>query len=338
MKMTAVLAKHTLHSGIFHPVLREWQSPNVEITVNNLMYPIFISDAENAKEPINSMPGVYRYGINQLEKMLQPLVAKGLKSVLLFGVTQYLEKDEIGSNADSARNPVIQALPLLREKFPNLLIACDVCLCPYTNHGHCGILNSDGSINNANSIQRIAEVAVSYAKAGAQIVAPSDMLDGRIGAIKLGLAAAGFSNKVAVLSYAVKFASGLYGPFRDASQSAPKFGDRKCYQLPPGSNGLAARAAARDVNEGADMLMVKPGLPYLDVMRQTKDAHPEYPLFVYQVSGEYAMLHHGAQNGAINLENVLNEILLSMRRAGADCIITYFTPLILDMLQRKSKL
>ncbi|KAG5322412.1 BIP protein, partial [Pseudoatta argentina] len=292
MKMTAVLAKHILHSGIFHPVLREWQSPNIEITVNNLMYPIFVSI----------------YMCKYIDMLIQ--------------IGWILSTDEIGSNADSARNPVIQALPLLREKFPNLLIACDVCLCPYTNHGHCGILNSDGSINNANSIQRIAEVAVSYAKAGAQIVAPSDMMDGRISAIKQGLAAAGFSNKVAVLSYAVKFASGLYGPFRDASQSAPKFGDRKCYQLPPGSNGLAARAAARDVNEGADMLMVKPGLPYLDVMRHTKDAHPEYPLFVYQVSGEYAMLYHGAQNGAINLENVLNEILLSMRRAGADCIIT----------------
>ncbi|XP_011168510.1 delta-aminolevulinic acid dehydratase isoform X2 [Solenopsis invicta] len=337
MKM-AIPAKHILHSGIFHPVLREWQSPNVEITVNNLMYPIFVSDEENAKDLINSMPGVYRYGINHLEKMLQPLVAKGLQSVLLFGVSQHLEKDEIGSNADSARNPIIQAVPLLREKFPNLLIACDVCLCPYTNHGHCGILNNDGSINNASSIQRIAEVAVSYAKAGAQIVAPSDMMDGRISAIKHGLATAGLSNKVAVLSYAVKFASGLYGPFRDASQSAPKFGDRKCYQLPPGSNGLAARAAARDVAEGADMLMVKPGLPYLDVVRHTKDAHPEYPIFVYQVSGEYAMLYHGAQNGAINLENVLNEILLSMRRAGANCIITYFTPLILDMLHPKSKL
>lgn len=335
---TTISAKHTLHSGIFHPVLRQWQSPNVEITANNLMYPIFVSDEKNAKDAINSMPGVYRYGINQLEKMLQPLVAKGLQAVLLFGVSQYLEKDEIGSNADSTKNPIIQAVFLLRRKFPDLLIACDVCLCAYTSHGHCGILNDDGSINNTYSIQRIAEVAVSYAKAGAQIVAPSDMMDGRISAIKQALATAGYLNKVAVLSYAVKFASGLYGPFRDASQSAPKFGDRKCYQLPPGSNGLAARAAARDVDEGADMLMVKPGLPYLDVVRQTKDAHPEYPIFVYQVSGEYAMLHHGAQNGAINLENVLNEILLSMRRAGADCIITYFTPLILDMLQLKSKL
>ncbi|KOX79366.1 Delta-aminolevulinic acid dehydratase [Melipona quadrifasciata] len=314
--MVEVEAKHILHSGIFHPVLRQWQSPNVEITVNALMYPIFISDEQNAKEPIASMPGVYRYGINHLESMLKPLVSKGLQSILLFGVSKHLEKDHIGSNADSAQNPIIQAVPLIRKWFSNLLIACDVCLCAYTVHGHCGILNEDGR---------------------AQIVAPSDMMDGRISAIKKKLATAGLMNKVAVLSYAVKFASGFYGPFRDASQSAPKFGDRKCYQLPPGSNGLAARAAARDVSEGADMLIVKPGLPYLDVVRHTKDAHPEYPMFVYQVSGEYAMLYHGAQNGAINLENVLKEVLLSMRRAGADCIITYFTPLILDMLQPRSK-
>lgn len=335
--MTEVEANHTLHSGIFHPVLRQWQSPNVGITVNNLMYPIFILDEPDTKEEIKSMPGVHRYGVNQLRKMLQPLVAKGLQSVLLFGVSKHLKKDDIGSNADSAENPIIHALPLIRQWFPNLLVACDVCLCPYTVHGHCGILNEDGTINNKSSIRRIAEVALSYAQAGAQIVAPSDMMDGRIAAIKESLASAGLSNKVAVLSYAVKFASGFYGPFRDASQSAPKFGDRKCYQLPPGSNGLAARAAARDVAEGADMLMVKPGLPYLDVVRHTKDAHPEYPMFVYQVSGEYAMLYHGAKNGAINLKNVLNEVLLAMRRSGADCIITYFTPFILDLLQPKSK-
>ncbi|KAG7202496.1 hypothetical protein KM043_017064 [Ampulex compressa] len=248
--MTEVEAKHILHSGIFHPVLRQWQSPNVEITVNNLMYPIFISDEPYTKDPIKSMPGVYRYGINELYKMLQPLVSKGLQSILLFGVAKHLKKDYVGSNADSPQNPIIEAVPLIRQWFPNLLIACDVCLCPYTVHGHCGILNEDGSLNNVASIERIAEVALAYAKAGAQIVAPSDMMDGRIASIKKKLMIAGLSNKVAVLSYSGKFASGFYGPFRDASQSAPKFGDRKCYQLPPGSNGLASRAAARDVSEG----------------------------------------------------------------------------------------
>ncbi|XP_066584872.1 endoplasmic reticulum chaperone BiP [Prorops nasuta] len=323
--MTEEEAKHILHSSFFHPVLRQLQCSNTEISAFNLMYPLFIVDEEDAKDPIHSMPGVYRYGINWLQKTLEPLVAKGLQSVLLFGVLKHLKKDHIGNNADSSQNPIVQAIPLLRKWFPNLLIACDVCLCPYTVHGHCGILNDDRSINNKKSIERIAQIAVSYAKAGAHIVAPSDMMDGRIREIKKHLADIGLSNRVAVLSYAVKFASGFYGPFRDASQSAPTFGDRKHYQLPPGSSGLAARAAARDVSEGADMLMVKPGLPYLDVMRHTKNTHPNHPMFVYQVSGEYAMLYHGAKNKAIDLENVLKEVLLCMRRAGADCIITSIT-------------
>ncbi|KAJ8681434.1 hypothetical protein QAD02_017221 [Eretmocerus hayati] len=335
--MESVELNHVLHSGYFHPVLRQWQSPNVEIKAENLMYPIFILDEPNAVTEIQSMPGINRYGINKLKNLIEPLVQKGLKSVLLFGVTNSLIKDENGSAADSPENPIILAVPLLRKWFPDLVIACDVCLCPYTSHGHCGVLHADGTIDNEQSIQRIADIAVSYAKAGAHIVAPSDMMDGRIKSIKLGLAKANLLNKVAVLSYSVKFASGFYGPFRDASKSAPKFGDRQCYQLPSGSNGLAARAAARDVAEGADMLMVKPGLAYLDIVRQTKNTHPEYPMFVYQVSGEYAMLYHGAQNGAINLEAVLKEVLLCMRRAGADCIITYFTPKILDMLKPKSK-
>ncbi|XP_001604460.2 endoplasmic reticulum chaperone BiP isoform X2 [Nasonia vitripennis] len=314
-------SKNILHSGYFHPVLRQWQAPNVGITAENLMFPIFVLDEPNAVTEIQSMPGVNRYGINKLKGLLEPLIAKGLKSILLFGVANNLPKDEIASAADSPANPIIQALPLLRNWFPSLIIACDVCLCPYSSHGHCGILNDDGTIDNKPSIKRIADIAVAYAKAGAHIVAPSDMMDGRIKAIKHGLAAAGLSNKVAVLSYSVKFASGFYGPFRDASKSAPKFGDRQCYQLPSGSNGLAARAAARDIEEGADMLMVKPGLAYLDIVKETKNAHPEYPMFIYQVSGEYAMLYHGAQNGAINLEAVLKEVLVCMRRAGADWLV-----------------
>ncbi|XP_008560507.1 delta-aminolevulinic acid dehydratase [Microplitis demolitor] len=335
--MYQVEAKNRLQSSIFHPLLREWHSGNLQITPVNLMYPIFILNSPDEKNEIISMPGVYRYGINHLEEMLKPLVAKGLKSVLLFGVIDDDLKNTFGTNADSNDNPIIKALPLLRKWFPDLVIACDVCLCPYTNHGHCGILYDDGTINNKESINRIAEIAVSYAKAGAHIVAPSDMMDGRIGAIKKALDNVNLTNKVSVLSYAVKFASGFYGPFRDASKSSPKFGDRKCYQLPPGSNGLASRAAARDVAEGADMLMVKPGLAYLDILRKTKDTYPDYPLFIYQVSGEYAMIYHAAKNNAINLKDVLLEILTSMKRAGADCIITYFTPYILDMLIPKSK-
>ncbi|KAK7793949.1 hypothetical protein R5R35_003791 [Gryllus longicercus] len=325
-------AKHVLHSGYFHPVLRAWQCPNVTIKPENLMFPLFVTD-KHEPTPVASLPGVSRYGVSNLKEVLQPLIAKGLSSVLLFGVSENLVKDNSGSGADAEQNPVISAIKSLRRWFPELIIACDVCLCAYTSHGHCGILK-DGVIANEESIARLAQVAVNYAKAGADIVAPSDMMDGRVGAIKRGLAAAGYGNRVAVLSYSAKFCSSLYGPFRDAAKSAPSFGDRSRYQLPPGARGLAQRAVQRDVEEGCDMLMVKPGLAYLDIVRQTKDLFPQYPLFVYQVSGEYAMLVHGARAGALDLRAALEEILLSMRRAGADCIITYFTPMVLDWLSR----
>ncbi|XP_046986788.1 delta-aminolevulinic acid dehydratase [Schistocerca americana] len=331
----STLPSHILHSGFFHPVLRSWQAPNVELTPNNLMFPLFIGE-EQGVVPLPSMPGVFRYGCSNLKDALQPLVDKGLKSILLFGVLSHLPKDEKASHADSVKNPVMMALPRLRNWFPNLVIACDVCLCSYTSHGHCGLMK-DGVLDNEASIARIAEVAVSYANAGAHIIAPSDMMDGRVGAIKEYLIKAGFGNRVAVLSYSAKFASGFYGPFRSVTKSAPVFSDRKCYQLPPGSQGLAARACSRDVEEGCDMLMVKPGLPYLDIVKKTKENHPEYPLFVFQVSGEYAMLYHAAKAGALDLKQALEEVLLAMRRAGADCIITYFTPLILDWLAPKSK-
>ncbi|XP_054279726.1 delta-aminolevulinic acid dehydratase-like [Macrosteles quadrilineatus] len=296
------------------------------------MYPVFILDVEDAKTEVESMPGVFRYGVNRVVDELKPLVEKGLKSILLFGVVTHLSKDDSGINADSKDNPVIKALPILKQAFPDIIIACDVCLCPYINHGHCGILRENGSINNHLSIERIAEVAVSYAKAGCHIVAPSDMMDGRVAAIKQGLAREGLDSTVSVLSYSVKFASAFYGPFRDAAQSSPSFGDRKAYQLPPGSSGMALRAAARDVAEGADLIMVKPGLAYLDILRQTRQNHPHIPLFVYQVSGEYAMLYHAAKAGAFSLLDGVRESLTSFRRAGADCIITYFAPNILDWL------
>lgn len=259
-------------------------------------------------------------------------------SILLFGVTETLKKDENGSNADSDANPVIESLPLLRKWFPTLTIACDVCLCPYTSHGHCGILNGDGTIDNSRSVTRLSEISVRYARSGAHIIAPSDMMDGRIRAIKTALVENKLGETTAVLSYAVKFASGFYGPFRDAAKSKPAFGDRKCYQLPPASRGLAVRAAKRDVEEGADMLMVKPGLSYLDLVADVKRRFPEYPMFVYQVSGEFAMIQHAAENGALDLKTALMEILGSMRRAGADVIITYFTPSLLEWLRPRSKL
>lgn len=326
-----------LHGAMSNETLRAWQSINCDISPKNLMYPIFLVENDDDMQPIKSMPGVARYGINKLKPHLEELVQKGLSSVILFGVIEKLNKDDVGVHADSKENPVVRALPKLLTWFPNLTIACDVCLCPYTSHGHCGILHEDGRINHKESIKRIAEIAVEYAKHGAHIVAPSDMMDGRIKAIKDLLIKQDLVNKVAVLSYSVKLASSFYGPFRDAALSKPAFGDRQCYQLPSGSTGLALRAAARDVAEGADMLMVKPAMAYLDLVRKTKDAHPHHPMFVYQVSGEYAMIYHGAREGAFDLQKILNEILLSMRRAGADVLITYFAPQLLGWMETKSK-
>lgn len=323
------------HSSIFHPTLRQWQENNVHIGPENLMYPLFLIEKDDAIEEIPSMPGVSRFGVNQVLEHLRPLVQKGLKTVLLFGVIENLPKNSRGVSADSAENPVIRALPLLREQFPDLVLATDVCLCPYTDHGHCGIFNAQNNLDNDASIQRLAEISLAYALAGAHIIAPSDMMDNRIGAIKAILRKNGIDNRVAVLSYAVKYASNFYGPFRDAARSAPAYGDRKCYQLPVGSRTIAARVAERDVEEGADMLMVKPGMAYLDIVRQTKDLYPNLPLFIYQVSGEYAMLWHGAKNGAFNLNAIVMETLTSMRRAGADVLITYYTPLVLDLIQQK---
>lgn len=321
----------TLHSSFCHPILRQYQEIRSSISPSNLMYPIFVISEADAVQEIQTMPGVCRLGVNKLIDVLKPLVLKGLTSVLLFGVIDAHEKNSIGTTAEHpSRNPVHEAIKILKKEFPNLLLACDVCLCGYTNHGHCGIIDStSGNIDNIASINRIAEVAVSYAKSGCHVVAPSDMMDGRVKAIKDALNEAGLGSTVSILSYSVKFASKFYGPFRDAADSAPQFGDRRNYQLPPGSRGLATRAAARDIEEGADMIMVKPGLAYLDIVRDVKEKHPEYPLFVYQVSGEYAMLYHAAQSGVFNLKDAVLESLQSMRRAGADVIITYYVPQLL---------
>jgi len=327
-------APHGLHAGYKNATLRLWQSVGTEVAPHNLMLPLFITDeSPEAKQEVASLPGVARWGCRSVLDFLAPVVANGLTSVLLFGVPEKVTKEDDGRAGETEANPVMEAVANIRAKFPGLTIACDVCLCPYTSHGHCGVLHEDGTINNPATLPLLASQALAFARAGADIVAPSDMMDGRVAAIKKALADHGLGSKVAVLSYAVKFSSNFYGPFRDAAKSAPAFGDRKCYQLPCGSRGLAYRAAERDVSEGADMLMVKPGLAYLDIVRDTKNNFPHLPLFIYQVSGEFAMLHHAAAAGAINLEATLMEVLTSMRRAGTDVIISYFTPKILEMLK-----
>ena len=335
---------HVLQGGYFNKTLREWQSMNTNIKATNLMLPIFIHEDDDCNQEIPSLPEVKRLGINKLEEFLRPLVENKLKSILLFGVIENeANKDAQGSFADHPNNPVTRSIPLIRKWFPELTIACDVCLCAYTNHGHCGTFY-EKNIDSCNidltqvldrevSVKRIASMALAFAKAGADVVAPSDMMDGRIHEIKKVLNENKLLNRVCVMSYSTKFSSAFYGPFRDAAKSAPSFGNRKCYQLPCNSSGLAVRASERDVHEGADILMVKPCLSYLDIVKEIKQKFPHHPLAVYQVSGEYAMIYHGAKANTFNLKDILSEIMSSIRRAGADIIISYYTPIILQWLK-----
>ncbi|KAG6918545.1 Aminolevulinate dehydratase [Tephrocybe rancida] len=320
-----------LQGGYHHPLARTWQAKQ-QLTKSMLMYPIFITDDNDARVEISSLPGQCRWGVNRLEGFLSPLVKKGLTSVILFGVPLKCVKDARGSPADDPQGPVILAIKRLRTLFPELYIAADVCLCEYTDHGHCGYLNPDGTIDNTPSVARIAEVAVNYAKAGAHCVAPSDMMDGRIKAIKRGLIDAGYGNRCTLMSYSAKFASSLYGPFREAAGSVPSFGNRKCYQLPVTGRGLARRAILRDVGEGADIIMVKPALPYLDIIGDAGQLASDHPIACYQVSGEFAMVHAGAAAGVYDLKTMAFETVESMIRAGATLILTYFTPEFLDWL------
>lgn len=324
--------KSILHGSYHHALSRSWQSERT-LTKGMLMYPIFITDDSEALETIESLPGQYRIGINKLHSFIAPLVKKGLKSVMLFGVPMKEGvKDPTGTRADDPEGPTILAIRLLRKDFPELFVGCDVCLCEYTSHGHCGILREDGSLNNDLSLKRLAEVAVNYAKAGSQCVAPSDMMDGRIRAIKEGLMEAGLAHQVMLISYSAKFSGNWYGPFREAANSAPAFGDRRCYQLPPNARRLARRAIKRDMEEGADCIMVKPGMPYLDIVREAAEIAADYPISVYQVSGEYSMLYHASKAGVFDLKSIVMESMTGFIRAGATIILTYYTPELLTWL------
>jgi porphobilinogen synthase len=298
-----------------------------------LIYPLFVSDLDDEEVLIPSLPNQYRRGINRLVPFLEPLVHKGLRSVILFGVPlRPGTKDALGTSADDPEGPVIKSIRLLRQRFPQLFITADVCLCEYTSHGHCGILRDDGTLNNQLSVDRISDVAIAYAQAGAHCVAPSDMNDGRIRAIKLKLIEEGIAHRVVLMSYAAKFSGCLYGPFRDAAGSSPSFGDRKCYQLPPGGRGLARRAIVRDINEGADIIMVKPASQYLDIISDAKDLGKDLPIAAYQVSGEFAMIHAAAKAGVFDLKAMAFESTEGILRAGATIIVSYFVPEFLDWL------
>jgi len=319
----------TLHAGYAHEVLRGWQAEG-SVEAGRLVYPLFIAAKPGAREAIAAMPGQYRWGVDRLDEALAKPVKAGLRAVLLFGMPVG-KKDATGSAADREDAPVLLALQALRKKFPSLLRAADVCMCAYTSHGHCAILKPDGSHDDEASDNRLADIALAYARAGAQVVAPSDMMDGRVGSIKRRLKQAGLEH-VAVMSYAAKFASCFYGPFREAAQSKPAFGDRRGYQLPPAARRLALRAVQRDLDEGADFVMVKPAGPYLDIIREVKNLSP-VPVAAYQVSGEYAMLLHAARQGAFDLRAGVMESLAGLRRAGADVLITYFAPEVLAWLK-----
>ncbi|KAK1717012.1 delta-aminolevulinic acid dehydratase [Colletotrichum lupini] len=321
-----------LHGGYFHPLARSWQAER-QLTKSMLIYPLFISDQDDEEILIPSLPGQYRRGINKTIAWLEVLVRKGLRSVMLFGVpVRPGTKDALGTAADDPEGPVIRSIRAIRQRFPQLFICADVCLCEYTSHGHCGILRDDGSLNNQLSVDRISDVAIAYAVAGAHCVAPSDMNDGRIRAIKLKLIEEGIAHKTVLMSYSAKFSGCLYGPFRDAAGSAPSFGDRKCYQLPPGGRGLARRAIVRDIGEGADIIMVKPASQYLDIISDAKELGKDMPVAAYQVSGEFAMIHAAAKSGVFDLKAMAFESTEGILRAGATIVISYFTPEFLDWL------
>ncbi|KAF7904874.1 uncharacterized protein EAF01_005396 [Botrytis porri] len=322
-----------LHGGYCHPLARSWQAER-QLTKSMLIYPLFISDIEDEETLIPSLPDQHRRGINKVVPFLEPLIRKGLRSVILFGVPIAPNvKDALGTAADDPQGPVIATIRLLRQRFPQLFIVADVCLCEYTSHGHCGILRDDGSLNNQLSVDRVSDVAIAYAQAGAHCVAPSDMNDGRIRAIKLKLIEEGIAHRVVLMSYAAKFSGCLYGPFRDAAGSVPSFGDRKCYQLPPGGRGLARRAIERDIGEGADIIMVKPASQYLDIISDAKEIGKNMPVAAYQVSGEFAMIHAGAKAGVFDLKTMAIESSEGILRAGATIIVSYFTPQFLDWLE-----
>ena len=289
------------------------------LTADDFIYPIFVVEGENIKEEIKSMEGNYHWSIDRLDEVINEVINCGIKGIILFGIPDV--KDECGSSAFDSEGIVQRAIKRIRELSKDLYIITDVCMCQYTIHGHCGILDGH-RIDNDATLEKLGAIALSHAKAGADMVAPSDMMDGRIGFIRNVLDSNGFTH-VAIMSYAAKYASAFYGPFREAAHSAPQFGDRKSYQMDPANGREALREIGMDIEEGADIIMVKPALSYLDIVRKAKDI-VDVPICVYNVSGEYSMIKAAAKAGLMNEKATALEMLISMKRAGADIIITYY--------------
>lgn len=315
MNFPVVRARRLRKTAALRSFVRE-----TELLPRDFVYPLFAINGKNVKKPIASMPGVYQLSVDNIVREGEECLKLGIPAVILFGIPAY--KDEKGTSAFDPAEAVQQAVSALKQQFPQLLVITDVCLCEYTSHGHCGLIEAGGEVDNDLTLNLLAQTALSHARAGADIVAPSDMMDGRVAAIRSALDEHGFA-QTPIMSYAVKYASAFYGPFRDAAGSTPQFGDRRSYQMDPANCREALKEVAQDVAEGADMLMVKPALSYLDVIRAVKEC-TNLPVAAYNVSGEYAMIKAAAEKGWLDERRVALEMLLSMKRAGADIILTYF--------------
>ncbi|HHL40735.1 MAG TPA: porphobilinogen synthase [Deltaproteobacteria bacterium] len=289
------------------------------LSVDDLVLPLFITHGRDVKRPIESMPGHFQLSVDRTAQEAREIVSLGIPAVILFGIPEH--KDEVGSSALATDGPVPRAVRAIKDAAPELCVITDVCLCEYTSHGHCGIIEK-GDVSNDSTIEVLAREALSHAQAGADMVAPSDMMDGRVEAIRSMLDEEGFSS-LPIMSYAAKYASAFYGPFRDAAESTPRFGDRRSYQMDPANSDEAIREVALDIEEGADIVMVKPALPYLDIIRRIRDDF-DHPVAAYNVSGEYSMIKAAEKEGWIDGERAMMESLTAIKRAGADMILTYF--------------
>ena len=313
----------------YNPILRNLVK-ETKISLDDLIYPMFVCTGRNIRNEISSMPGQYQLSIDNFITECENVISKGIQSILIFGIPE--NKDENGEIACQENSIVQKAIKEIRKKNLNILVIADVCNCEYTNHGHCGTI-VDGDVENDLTIKTLASQAVSLAKAGADIIAPSDMMDGRVGMIRTALDNSGFE-KIPILSYAIKYSSSFYGPFRDAADSSPSFGDRKTYQMDFANSREAFREVEQDLNEGADMTMVKPALSYLDIIYKIKE-YTNVPVIAYSVSGEYSMIKAASQNNWIKEMDIVMEITTSIKRAGADIIITYHALDIADRLNNK---
>jgi porphobilinogen synthase len=324
MFFPAYRARRIRGKDVFRRMVRE-----TSLSVNDLIYPMFATYGRGVRKEVSSMPGIHQQSVENIVAEALEVHELGVPAVLLFGIPE--SKDAVGSSGYEETGVVQEAVREIKKSVPGLAVITDVCLCEYTDHGHCGVI-LDGDVDNDATLELLCKEALSHARAGADMVAPSDMMDGRVRAIREALDVNGFTN-IPIMSYAVKYASGYYGPFREAAESAPRFGDRRSYQMDPANRLEAIREAAMDVEEGADILMVKPGLPYLDIVREVRKEF-NLPLAVYNVSGEYSMVKAAARNGWIDEERVVMETMIAFKRAGADLILTYHARDVAEILRK----